>query len=289
MTTAVGQAANKALLGSNRPILRRIKGLLSRGKPVALIFGYGSCPRKINEKYTEVYRKHDLPGVSITSEFFDETIPPPRVLTNIAPIMRKMTEEELRDLPPEYATLHERKIIIHANSMNGAKAVGAFYNYAMKNNINIKDRVLGLTFDSTPSTLPMLWNVWGQLLTVKKDICDIPRPLRYPFLFPRGFYHCTLREFYRKFMPEKLKHHNLFDFLNEVCPLPKNQLFIYSLDDEVVRYECIEKFIEYQRKVGNDVETLMFPQSPHVRHLEAKRKKYEKTMAKFVKKCLAAA
>lgn len=64
------------------------------------------------------------------------------------------------------------------------------------------------------------------------------------------------------------------------------QLFIYSKEDELVRYEDIERFAAKRKAKGVKVLQVCLENSPHVQHLITHREIYINTVVNFIQDCL---
>lgn len=91
-----------------------------------------------------------------------------------------------------------------------------------------------------------------------------------------GIYSSFLRFFTGKF-----NYYRLWNALVEepnICP----QLFIFSKADNVCTWDTIQEFADCRKKKGVNVETVLFEDSLHVKHLVKYRDEYISHVYKFI-------
>lgn len=83
------------------------------------------------------------------------------------------------------------------------------------------------------------------------------------------------------FFTGKINYYRLWNALLEepnVCP----QLFLFSKADNVCCWDTIQEFADGRKKRGVNVKTVLFHDSPHVKHLVMYRDEYINHVYKFI-------
>lgn len=83
------------------------------------------------------------------------------------------------------------------------------------------------------------------------------------------------------FFTGKINYYRLWNALMEepnICP----QLFLFSKADNVCFWDTIQEFADGRQKRGVNVKTVLFENSPHVKHLVTYREEYINHVYKFV-------
>lgn len=83
------------------------------------------------------------------------------------------------------------------------------------------------------------------------------------------------------FFTGKINYYRLWNALLEepnICP----QLFLFSKADNVCCFDTIQEFADARKKKGVIVKTVLFEDSPHVKHLVKYRDEYINHVYKFV-------
>lgn len=91
-----------------------------------------------------------------------------------------------------------------------------------------------------------------------------------------GIYNTLL-----SFFTGRINYYRLWKALVEepnICP----QLFLFSKADNVCCWDTIQEFAECRRKKGVQVKTVLFEDSPHVKHLVKYRDEYIMHVYKFI-------
>ncbi|EEB10228.1 conserved hypothetical protein [Pediculus humanus corporis] len=238
--------------------------------PVIILFGWTGCQDKYLAKYSSIYEKKGC----ITLR----CIAPVSVIFLRHDKFPKLGEKLLHLI--YQVSLDKHPIFFHMFSNGGA----FFYQHVsfQMQKKQLKLQVKGAIFDSAPGER-RFYSVYKALTAILGGPSWYNVPLGFcisVFLFTVFLILAILKGIKEFKKPQT----DPLVLVNEPYNWP--QLFIYSKNDSLVKFQDIEKFADKRKNMGIKIEKLCFDDSPHVQHLVTHREKYINTIMKFLQNCL---
>ncbi|KAL0277325.1 UNVERIFIED_CONTAM: hypothetical protein PYX00_004663 [Menopon gallinae] len=238
--------------------------------PVIVLLGWAGCQDKYLSKYSAIYEQRGCITLRCTAPVVATFMRHDRL-----PKLGKKLLDVIYDM-----TLDEHPIFFHIFS-NG----GAFFYQHISFHMQRQERKLqvkGVIFDSAPGE-KRFYSVYRALSAIIGGSQWYNVPLAFVIaLFL--FLSFLIMAYIKAFLHMKKPQTDPIVLADEPFNWP--QLFIYSKNDELVRFEDVEKFISMREKRGIRVERLCLENSPHVQHLITVREQYITTVLNFVHNCL---
>ncbi|KAK6617357.1 hypothetical protein RUM43_014366 [Polyplax serrata] len=233
--------------------------------PVIVLFGWTGCQDKYLSKYSAIYEERGcIAPVTVTLLRHDKF---PRLSEKVMDIIQGVS-------------LDKHPIFFHIFSNGGAFFYQHLSRLMQKKNIIL--HVRGVIFDSAPGE-KRFYSVYRALTAILGGSPWYNIPVGFSiavFLFIVFLFVAFIKGLleFKKPQMDPLK------LIDEPYNWP--QLFIYSKDDELVRYQDVEKFASKREQNGVKIKRLCFDNSPHVQHLVSHREIYINTVTNFLQECL---
>ncbi|CAD5214322.1 unnamed protein product [Bursaphelenchus okinawaensis] len=237
--------------------------------PIVFILGFLNSKefhyatlKKLYEKYTndvtvhvpKLYNQHFWPSGDKGNLFIDEIYLP-----------------KIKEKP-------NSPVIIHMFSQNGGFQ---FYYLWLKLTEAQKKQIKGIAFDGSPglfSSCPSCYINARFFMLPKEEKTSlnywfyhlpthIPRSILYSILIQFGFF-------------------DQYSARMENFDLPKNQLFLHSKIDRLVKPHCMKAFAQKQFENGKSVELKQFDEGIHCMHFLTHKREYHTTTDAFIRRCL---
>lgn len=241
--------------------------------PVVILFGWAHCKDKHLAKYSKIYEDKGMITIRYclpNQYFFWEPSKMPIIGQKIANLSCELN-------------LDEHPIFVQSFS-NGGSTVYLNMSKALDKlprPLNIK----GILFDSTPGS--------RRLIGFYRVLSEVYREQKLSFVAPRAFFIVAgvavlwnFEKIYNLVNPKGT------DGYLDVCRYLNTEKYrwpqhcIYSTNDNIVYAPDIARFIECRKKLGIDVTSLCFNDSPHVSHYMYHKEEYTKSVLDFIDKCL---
>ncbi|KAI6184651.1 Transmembrane protein 53 [Aphelenchoides bicaudatus] len=183
----------------------------------------------------------------------------------------------------------DRPIVFHAFSMNGASVFIKFWDLlsSYPDGEKLKSRVKGFVFDSAPSdTVPQTSAIAFSLATFPPNtgfLSSIGRFAMYLLVYCyvgifRAFQYFKWITFDPTIWEREIAYYRIL----KIKDLPRNQLYLYSKVDFMIRAKDVDKFIDHQKGMGANITSKCWPDSPHIQHLRVHPDEYQKLCTDFV-------
>ncbi|CCD66244.1 Transmembrane protein 53 [Caenorhabditis elegans] len=251
-------------------------------KPVILMVGWAGANPKHIDKYIKVYNDEGYRVVSLCPPCYHYSIPNSRVGFYMSPLFRAIDAK-----PGDFRSFAKCPIIVHSFSMNGVRGLISFWKWTeAEEKPQLRERIKGIIFDSAPSrpygkqdatamvisTPPIdafeRWISEQTRISVLTWFLNLRAYLQIPLL--------TMVPFLRSFV-------SIYYYLQTHIALPRDQLYLYSKADTMIKAKHVEKFIEKQKEKGNSVTAIDFVDSEHVAHIRTHPKDYRTACLNFVR------
>ncbi|CAI2317021.1 unnamed protein product [Caenorhabditis sp. 36 PRJEB53466] len=251
-------------------------------KPVVLVVGWAGANPKHIDKYIKIYNDEGYRVVSLCPPCYHYSIPNSRVGFYMSPLFRAIDAK-----PGDFRSFAQCPIIIHSFSMNGVRGLISFWKWTeAEEKPQLRNRIKGIIFDSAPSrpygkqdatamvisTPPIdaleRWISEQTRISVLTFFLNLRATLQIPLL--------AMVPFLRSFM-------SIYYYLQEHIVLPRDQLYLYSKADTMIKAKHVEKFIAKQKEKGNAATAIDFGDSEHVAHIRTDPQKYRNACVNFVK------
>lgn len=247
--------------------------ILDKKVPVVVLFGWAHCQDKHLAKYSKIYEDKGMITIRYCLSdqyFFWEPSKMPIIGQKIANLICELN-------------LDEHPIFVQSFS-NGGSTVYLNMSKAL-NKLPRPLNIKGILFDSTPGSRRLVgyYNVISEVYKEEKRFLVAPRAL----LMAAGV--AVLWNFEKIYNLANPK--STGGFL-DVCRYLYSEKYqwpqhcIYSTKDNIVYAPDIGKFIEYRKRLGIDITSLCFYDSPHVSHYMYHKEEYTKSVLDFIDKCL---
>ncbi|KAI6221552.1 hypothetical protein M3Y95_00973800 [Aphelenchoides besseyi] len=268
-------------------VLNKIKPPnVSTTSPICVLLGWGGAQEKQVVKYSQIYESKGCEVIRYIAPFG-------RLSGRSFASYRKYAEDlyeralvDIRDQP-------QRPILFHLFSMNGISVFTQTWDLLNQKpkGAELKSRVCGLIFDSGPSdTVPSTSAIAFSVASFPPGggvLNAIGRMAMYIVVF------CYVALF-RLIQWTKYTLGDRGIYEREICyyrmlkldDLPKNQLYLYSKIDTMIRYFDVDRFAEHQQKLGANVTQRCWPDSNHIQHLRKYPDDYVKLCDEFFDKCI---
>uniref|UniRef100_A0A914DNN2 Transmembrane protein 53 n=1 Tax=Acrobeloides nanus TaxID=290746 RepID=A0A914DNN2_9BILA len=244
--------------------------------PMVVLFGWAGCRDRYLSKYSQIYEKNGLTVVRYTA-----SIKKVRSFDSYREFAKEVYDKLFAGSSPI-----SRPVFFHMFSMNGCSLFAAMWELLgkVKNGAEIKKHVHGVIYDSSPANVTP-WKgakaVAFATLPPALGYGDLTR-LTYQVVLSGLFgFHRSL--IWLKSFWEKEAFENNFAYFKilKMEDLPKNQLFLYSLADDICTPGSIEEFQAVQKMKGKKVVAQCWHDSLHVEHLRSYQDEYSKLCLDF--------
>ncbi|CAD6184552.1 unnamed protein product [Caenorhabditis auriculariae] len=250
-------------------------------KPVVLILGWAGALQRHIDKYAEIYTSQGYRVVSLTPPCYTYRIPNSRIGFYISPLFRAVDAK-----PGDFRTYDKCPIVVHSMSMNGIRALASFWKWTeVEQRTDLRERIKGIIFDSAPSrctgkqeavgmvvSTPPLEGFHGVSHETRIKVVSVWVNFRNAIAIPLS----ATVPFLRSML-------SLFYYMIDKMKLPRDQLFLYSSADDMVKAKNVEKFMKAQVKKGANVDSVNFGDSAHVRHFSDHPLEYRQKCLQFVR------
>lgn len=239
--------------------------------PVVLLFGWANSKDKHLAKYSKIYEEKGMITIRYcipNQYFFWEPSKAPVVSRKIASLVCELN-------------LDRHPIIVHTFS-NGGSIVYLNISKALETTpkpLNIK----GVIFDSAPGNRRLIGYFWVLSDLYREQILQKP----IAFLITVGVSIFMACENIYNLVDKKgiEKYLDVTKYLNsEKYRWPQH--CIYSKKDQIVYAPDVDEFIARRKKLGIEVTSLCFQDSPHVSHYMYHKEEYTKSVLEFIDNCL---
>ncbi|XP_013787624.1 transmembrane protein 53-like [Limulus polyphemus] len=251
---------------------------LNEKEPVVILFGWLGCADRYLTKYGNLYEKYGCITVRYT--------PPVQCVLNMS--AQKLLYQHALKLIAflEDIGLEKHPVFFHVFSNTGTMMYGIISDL-LKKRKTVSFQVQGCIYDSAPAKL--------SFFGIAKSIISVtPGNIFYKYFisfFSTLFmymYSCALSVWLgQKILDKQPYHYNrVWDNLIDE-PGKHPQLFLFSKADDLCPYKTIEDFIQWRKKHGVDVTSVLWEDSKHVRHLEEHEEDYTSHIVNFLEHCLS--
>lgn len=251
-------------------------------KPVILMVGWAGANPKHIDKYIKIYNDEGYRVVALCPPCYHYSIPNSRVGFYMSPLFRATDSK-----PGDFRSFAQCPIIVHSFSMNGVRGLISFWKWTeAEEKPQLRERIKGIIFDSAPSrpygkqdatamvisTPPIdaleRWISEQTRISLLTWYLNLRATLQIPLL--------AMVPFLRSFM-------SIYYYLQTHITLPRDQLYLYSKADTMIKAKHVEKFIEKQKEKGNSVTSIDFIDSEHVAHIRTHPEEYRTACLNFVR------
>ncbi|CAB3407156.1 unnamed protein product [Caenorhabditis bovis] len=251
-------------------------------KPVILILAWAGADQRHVDKYVDMYTNEGFRVVSLIPRCYHYRIPNSRVGFYMSPLFRAIDAK-----PGDFRTFAQCPIIIHSFSMNGVRGLISFWKWTeAEETPALRDRIKGLILDSAPArpygkqdAKAMVWSTppidaLEKVFSEKTRISVLASflNLRATLVIPL----CATVPFLRSFL-------SVYYYFLDKMDLPRDQLYLYSTADKMIKAKHVEKFVGKQMEKGANITSINFEDSEHVQHYRAHPEKYREACLNFVK------
>lgn len=265
-----------------------------------MLLGWLGARQKHLRRYADLYRDRGVGSVRF--------VVPVRELLGLD--LGRRVERRVADLAAEIAAWcdadHRRTLLFHTFSNTGWLAYGAILEN-LQSRADIIERIRGCIVDSAPvlEIRPEVWAAGFSAAMLKKSSSmtgpsvespdgytsngtlnnlssDVTRPT-----WGENILLSTLQKFFEivLHLPDVNKRlekvHSVLSEKQPTCP----QFYLYSSADRVIPAECVERFIDMQKSLGQSVFAHNFVSSPHVDHYRSFPHVYAAKIDEFLKIC----
>ncbi|KAF0925037.1 hypothetical protein E2562_015344 [Oryza meyeriana var. granulata] len=273
------------------------------GATLVVLLGWLGARQKHLRRYADLYRERGVGSVRF--------VVPVRELLGFD--LGRRVERRVADLAAEIAAWcdadHQRTLLFHTFSNTGWLAYGAILEN-LQSRADIIERIRGCIVDSAPvlEIRPEVWAAGFSAAMLKKSSSmtgpsaespdgytsngtlnnlsfDVTRPT-----WGENIVLSTLQKFFDIILhlPDVNKRlekvHLVLSEKQPSCP----QFYLYSSADRVIPAECVERFIDMQKSLGQSVFGHNFVSSPHVDHYRSFPHVYAAKIDEFLKICSVA-
>ncbi|XP_052141967.1 uncharacterized protein LOC127761681 [Oryza glaberrima] len=267
---------------------------------LVVLLGWLGARQKHLRRYADLYRDRGVGSVRF--------VVPVRELLGLD--LGRRVERRVADLAAEIAAWcdadHRRTLLFHTFSNTGWLAYGAILEN-LQSRADIIERIRGCIVDSAPvlEIRPEVWAAGFSAAMLKKSSSmtgpsvespdgytsngtlnnlssDVTRPT-----WGENILLSTLQKFFEivLHLPDVNKRlekvHSVLSEKQPTCP----QFYLYSSADRVIPAECVERFIDMQKSLGQSVFAHNFVSSPHVDHYRSFPHVYAAKIDEFLKIC----
>uniref|UniRef100_A0A0E0CF30 Transmembrane protein 53 n=1 Tax=Oryza meridionalis TaxID=40149 RepID=A0A0E0CF30_9ORYZ len=280
--------------GAASPLGAGAAGCGAPGAPtLVVLLGWLGARQKHLRRYADLYRDRGVGSVRY--------VVPVRELLGLD--LGRRVERRVADLAAEIAAWCDaddrRTLLFHTFSNTGWLAYGAILEN-LQSRADIIERIRGCIVDSAPvlEIRPEVWAAGFSAAMLKKSSSmtgpsvespdgytsngtlnnlssDVTRPT-----WGENILLSTLQKFFEivLHLPDV---HSVLSEKQPSCP----QFYLYSSADRVIPAECVERFIDMQKSLGQSVFAHNFVSSPHVDHYRSFPHVYAAKIDEFLKIC----
>ncbi|CAI5439416.1 unnamed protein product [Caenorhabditis angaria] len=257
-------------------------GSVDENKPVILLVGWAGANPKHIEKYVKFYNDEGYRVVSLCPPCYHYSIPNSRVGFYMSPLFRAIDAK-----PGDFRTFKSCPIIVHSFSMNGVRGIISFFKWTeAEEKPELRDRIRGVIFDSAPSRPYGRQDATAMVLSTPPiDMFEkVSENTRISLLTAFLNLRATLQIPLLAMVPFLRSFLSIYYYLQDHIKLPKEQLYLYSTGDTMIKHKHVEKFITKQQEKGANVQSINFGESDHCAHIRKDPDLYKSACLNFVKK-----
>ena len=243
----------------------------SQRLPLIVLFGWGDGKHKqLARYYSEIFEKKDFTTICLTSSlmntWFRFNTEGRKESLNVKDILEELTKNDL-----------DRKVIFYAFSFSGMIIQHMLLAEIMKFNLFQRNNIKGMIFDSPP-----IMDEESVRAVIDISLQNVTNTT-FNFLL-KAFFNMVCYAFRKSNTYKELKI--LMNEMGHYEIKSPPQLFLFSKNDKVARYQDVLDGIDAMEKSGVQVTYKLWDDSKHVGHMQMYKEEYVETVETFVDKCL---
>ncbi|MFH4981934.1 hypothetical protein AB6A40_008643 [Gnathostoma spinigerum] len=250
---------------------------------MVILLGWGGCTDRYLAKYSRIYENL---GCSVARFTADVNLS--RSFSSYRLFALALYERILEDF-----CAPSTSVIFHVFSMNGCSVFSALWDLidTVPNGTEIKSNVKGIVFDSCPAFVSPWQGANAIMFATFPSVNGndtIGRQTYRVMLTGILSLHRLMLWIRSSWESDVYEHNSAYYRMLSYNDLPTNQLYLYSLADDICSAESIEKFVESQRTrdFSVNITCCVWTDSAHVQHYRKHPNEYQSHCLDFLSQTL---